>query len=189
VGGFHTEYSGMRWSFFFMGEYASMFAVCGIASVLFLGGWNTGLAPIDDALYAARNASVDGTTGSAALGYLANVIGAAVFAAKASFGVFVQVWLRWTLPRLRIDQVMTTCLKYLVPISCFLFLGATLWPLILVTGMGRTTWTAPIGDRAAAGLQEVREGRLEVSSVTVPRIDVRVAVPTANQLESEGVVQ
>ena len=39
VGGFHTEYSGMRWSFFFMGEYASMFAVCGIASILFLGGW------------------------------------------------------------------------------------------------------------------------------------------------------
>ena len=158
VGGFHTEYSGMRWSFFFMGEYASMFAVCGIASVLFLGGWNTGLAPVDDALYAARNASIDGTAGSAAIGYLANVIGAGVFAAKASFGVFVQVWLRWTLPRLRIDQVMTTCLKYLVPISCFLFLGATLWPIILVTGMGRTTWTAPIGDRAAEGLQETRDG-------------------------------
>lgn len=158
VGGFHTEYSGMRWSFFFMGEYASMFAVCGIASILFLGGWNTGIAPIDDALYAARNASIDGTAGSAAVGYLANVIGAGVFAAKASFGVFVQVWLRWTLPRLRIDQVMTTCLKYLVPISCFLFLGATLWPLILVTGMGRTTWTSPVGDRAAQGLQETRDG-------------------------------
>lgn len=154
VGGFHTEYSGIRWSFFFMGEYASMFAVCGIASILFLGGWNTGLPPLDDALYAARNASASGE-GSAIVGYLANVLGAFVFVTKASLGVFVQIWLRWTLPRLRIDQVMTTCLKYLVPISCFLFLGATLWPLLMATAMQRSTWTPePLGARAAA---EVRE--------------------------------
>jgi len=189
VGGFHTEYSGMRWSFFFMGEYASMFAVCGIASVLFMGGWNTGIAPIDDALYAARNASIDGTAGSAAIGYLANVIGAGVFAAKASFGVFVQVWLRWTLPRLRIDQVMTTCLKYLVPISCFLFLGATLWPLIMVTGLGRTTWTSPIGDRAAQGLQETRDGNVVGTTIAGPPIDLGLIVPAASSLEQEAVVQ
>ena len=154
VGGFHTEYSGIRWSFFFMGEYASMFAVCGIASILFLGGWNTGIPPIDDALYAARNASASGK-GSAVVGYLANVLGAAVFVSKASLGVFVQIWLRWTLPRLRIDQVMTTCLKYLVPISCFLFLGATLWPLLLATAAQRSTWTPePLGSRSAAEFQE-----------------------------------
>jgi NADH-quinone oxidoreductase subunit H len=189
VGGFHTEYSGMRWSFFFMGEYASMFAVCGVASILFLGGWNTGLAGIDDALYAARNASIDGSAGSAAMGYLANVIGAGIFAAKASFGVFVQVWLRWTLPRLRIDQVMTTCLKYLLPISCFLFLGATLWPLILVTGLGRTTWTAPLGDRAAEGLRETREGQAGVIANAGSKMNVGLTVPAAVTIESEGAVQ
>ena len=191
VGGFHTEYSGMRWSFFFMGEYASMFAVCGIASILFLGGWNTGLAPIDDALYAARNASIDGSAGSAAVGYLANVIGAAIFAAKASFGVFVQVWLRWTLPRLRIDQVITTCLKYLVPISCFLFLGATLWPIVLVTVMGRTTWNAPVGDRAAEGLRETREGQGGVAVMPESAVNVGLWAPAENRIsiESEGVVQ
>jgi len=188
VGGFHTEYSGMRWSFFFMGEYASMFAVCGIASILFLGGWNTGLAPIDNALYAARSASADGS-GSAAVGYLANVIGAGIFAAKASFGVFVQVWLRWTLPRLRIDQVITTCLKYLVPISCFLFLGATLWPIVLVSGMGRTTWTQPVGDRAALGLQETREANLDAKAIVETRVDVGLMIPESNESESEGVVQ
>jgi len=154
VGGFHTEYSGMRWSFFFMGEYASMFAVCGIASILFLGGWNTGIPFVDNALYAARNASATGE-GSAIVGYLANVIGAFVFVSKASLGVFVQVWLRWTLPRLRIDQVMTTCLKYLVPISCFLFLGATVWPLLMATVAQRSTWTPEaLGVRAAAELKE-----------------------------------
>ena len=85
--------------------------------------------------------------------------------------------------------MMTTCLKYLVPISCFLFLGATLWPLILVTGMGRTTWTSPIGDRAAEGLQETRDGSDEVSAVTVPSIEIGLLVPAASSLDLEGDVQ
>lgn len=152
VGGFHTEYSGLRWSYFFMGEYASMFAVCGIASILFLGGWHTGLPFVDASLESMRARGVDGFD---PLAYLANAIGAGVFASKAAFGVFVQIWLRWTLPRLRIDQVMTTCLKYLVPISCFLFLGATAWPLILVLGAGKSTvWPEPIGERAVLGQAE-----------------------------------
>lgn len=150
VGGFHTEYSGLRWSYFFMGEYASMFAVCGIASVLFLGGWHTGIPGLDDALETARSYGYEEFHAGA---YLANAFGAAVFASKAALGVFVQIWLRWTLPRLRIDQVMTTCLKYLVPISCFLFLGAATLPLVLVTATGRTTfWPKALGDRAVAGL-------------------------------------
>ncbi len=143
VGGFHTEYSGMRWSFFFMGEYASMFAVCGIASILFLGGWNTGISGVDSALTGLRDQ--DG-----ALSYLAGVIGVGVFGIKAALGVFMQVWLRWTVPRIRIDQVITVCLKYLVPISCFLFLGAIVWPLMLHAGLGgRTTWNEPLGRRVA----------------------------------------
>jgi NADH-quinone oxidoreductase subunit H len=171
VGGFHTEYSGIRWSFFFMGEYASMFAVCGIASILFLGGWNTGLPPLDNALYAARNASASGE-GSAIIGYLANVLGAFVFVTKASLGVFVQIWLRWTLPRLRIDQVMTTCLKYLVPISCFLFLGATLWPLLMATVMQRSTWTPePLGARAAAEVKEAAANPTRKSERVQAQVD------------------
>jgi NADH-quinone oxidoreductase subunit H len=171
VGGFHTEYSGIRWSFFFMGEYASMFAVCGIASILFLGGWNTGLPPLDNALYAARNGSASGE-GSAIIGYLANVLGAFVFVTKASLGVFVQIWLRWTLPRLRIDQVMTTCLKYLVPISCFLFLGATLWPLLMATVMQRSTWTPePLGARAAAEVKEAAANPARKSERVQAQVD------------------
>lgn len=151
VGGFHTEYSGMRWSYFFMGEYASMFAVCGIASILFLGGWHTGLPGLDPLLDGLRADAAASETFHIG-GYVANLIGAAVFASKGALGVFVQIWLRWTLPRLRIDQVMTTCLKYLTPISCFLFLGAATWPLVFILGSGTTGTLVPIGERATTGL-------------------------------------
>lgn len=163
VGGFHTEYSGMRWSFFFMGEYASMFAVCGIASILFLGGWNTGIPPLDTALANMRAGD------NMFAYYFAGIIGVATFAIKAVIGVFIQVWLRWTVPRIRIDQVISVCLKYLIPISCFLFLGAIVWPLVMKAGSmqveseagvtsfdaahGRTGWTPePLGHRMFVAL-------------------------------------
>src|SRR4051812_23726589 len=92
VAGFHTEYSGLRWSFFFMAEYGSMFAVSGIATILFLGGWHTGLTPGD------LSEMLPGTWGWV-LGNLVNVV---VFILKGWLLVFVMMWLRWTLPRLRI---------------------------------------------------------------------------------------
>jgi NADH-quinone oxidoreductase subunit H len=140
VGGFHTEYSGMRWSFFFLAEYASMFFVSMLGIILFCGGWWTGIAPIDQAV--ADNLG----------GYPLRVLGFLVLMVKSGILVTVQIWVRWTLPRLRIDQVMTTCLKYLVPISCFLFLGATLWPFVLLKTLDRPTLiprTEPIGARVA----------------------------------------
>ena len=134
VAGFHTEYSGFRWSIFFLAEYASMFAVSGIAVLLFLGGWETGLGFPEAALNGLRTWGQDFPVQGFVLGnYIANLFGAKVFIIKASLLVLVQIWVRWTLPRLRIDQVMTTCLKYLVPISCVLFLGAVLWPLVLAS--------------------------------------------------------
>ncbi len=130
VAGFLTEYSGMRWSFFFLAEYASMFLVSGLAVVLFLGGWDDGLGIL---------AAIKGSTSNGLVSYLANVAGFVVFLVKSSVLVCVQIWVRWTLPRLRIDQVMTTCLKYLIPISCVLFLGAVLYPLALAKMANRTT--------------------------------------------------
>ena len=140
VAGFLTEYSGMRWSFFFLAEYASMFVVSGIAVLLFLGGWDIGIPIIE-------STSLQET---AVGNYFANLIGMFVFIMKSSVLVFVQIWVRWTLPRLRIDQVMMTCLKYLIPISCFLFFGATVWPFLLSAILGRTTvFSEPIGNNAA----------------------------------------
>lgn len=119
VAGFHTEYSGFRWLIWFMAEYGSMFAVSGIATILFLGGWHTGLAPKELTQWIGSS--------STALFIIANLINLVVFIAKSQFLVFVMMWVRWTLPRLRIDQVMMTCLKYFLPISCFLLLGVSLW--------------------------------------------------------------
>ncbi len=144
VAGFLTEYSGFRWSFFFLAEYASMFAVCGIAVLLFLGGWHTGIPGLDGILDGPRYSS-----DSFVWTWLANALGFGVFFGKASLLVCVQIWIRWTLPRLRIDQVMMTCLKYLLPISCVLFLGAVIWPLALSYTGKTTIWGTPTGERAA----------------------------------------
>lgn len=93
VGGFHTEYTGMRFAFFFLGEYANMFVVAAIATTVFLGGW---LAPF---------------------AFLDFIPGPIWFVFKSMIFVFIQMWLRWTLPRLRVDQLMYTCWKVLTPFS------------------------------------------------------------------------
>jgi NADH-quinone oxidoreductase subunit H len=127
VAGFHTEYSGLRWSFFFMAEYGSMLAVSLLASILFLGGWN-GPLPVAGWL---------GLTFEHGFwwGFSGNVLGAANLILKGCIGVTVMMWVRWTLPRLRIDQVITTCLKYCVPIAAVAFVGATLWQFLLPDGL------------------------------------------------------
>jgi NADH-quinone oxidoreductase subunit H len=121
VAGFHTEYSGMRWSFFFLAEYASMFAVSGIFAILFLGGWN-GPIPIFQMVGLDQN-------------IIGKLFGLINFIAKGAFMVFIMMWVRWSLPRLRIDQVMTTCLKYLLPISCGLLLISAVWEIVFADGL------------------------------------------------------
>jgi NADH-quinone oxidoreductase subunit H len=102
VSGYHTEYSGMKFAMFFLAEYGNMFAVSAIVTALFFGGYQS---PV---------------------GYLGNLIDASWlipyeqffwFAGKGVFFVLVQMWLRWTLPRLRVDQLMALCWKYLIPIA------------------------------------------------------------------------
>ena len=140
VGGYFTEYASFRWSLFMLAEYASMFLAGAVAAALFLGGWWTGIAPLDAAILSLDGFAPDvGVAGFSVGGYVANVVFAAVLCGKATGLACVQIWVRWSLPRLRIDQVMATCLKYLTPIACVLLLGATLWPLALVAALGRPT--------------------------------------------------
>jgi NADH-quinone oxidoreductase subunit H len=102
VAGYNTEYSGIKFSMFFLAEYGNMFAVSAIVSVVFFGGYQS------------------------PFGYLGDLLGAEWmipfeqvfwFCLKGVFFVFVQQWLRWTLPRVRVDQLMALCWKYLIPYS------------------------------------------------------------------------
>jgi NADH-quinone oxidoreductase subunit H len=126
VAGFHTEYSGLRWSFFFMAEYGSMLTVSLLASILFLGGWH-GPVPLTSLLGLQSGGWLAGAVGVDVAHFLCQLAGLINVLAKGFTGVCVMMWIRWTLPRLRIDQVMTTCLKYCTPIAAAMFLGAALW--------------------------------------------------------------
>ncbi len=123
VAGFLTEYSGFRWALFFFAEYAAMFVVCGLAVILFLGGWHSPL-PV------AWGDKVIELLGDNLLARGVNGLlfsGPLWFVMKATFFLFVQIWIRWTLPRIRIDQVLYACVQVLLPLTMVLLLGTTLW--------------------------------------------------------------
>lgn len=158
VAGFLTEYSGMRWSFFFLAEYASMFAVSGIFVILFLGGWN---GPIPIFHWIGLQDSVVG-----------KMFGVANFIAKGSLMVFIMMWVRWTLPRLRIDQVMTTCLKYLLPMSCALLLMQAAWMTWgpnNILGMHVVGDFTPVQAAKADPAGSASEGAHETAPATEPK--------------------
>ncbi len=127
VAGFMTEYSGFRWAAFFMAEYGAMLAISALAAILFLGGWN-GPVPIAKLLHLTRE------TGFFAE-LIGNCLGLCNLIIKAYAGVTFMMWLRWTLPRLRIDQVMTTCLKYCLPLVSVTLACAMLWSFIFPGGL------------------------------------------------------
>lgn len=101
VAGFHTEYSGMRWSLFFMAEYAAMVVVTAVATTLYLGGW---YFPFVYRLTEAK-------------GYhnLYVALSVLVFLIKAGLLLYLYFWLRWTLPRFRYDQLMDLGWKWMLP--------------------------------------------------------------------------
>lgn len=126
VSGFHTEYSGMRFALFFLAEYAAMYLVSAIAAVTFLGGWWTGVPPLDGI-----GLSQDSSALAAAFGF---ALKAAVLISKTCLLVFVQMWIRWTVPRIRLDQMMFFCWKILTPIGLVCLLGSVLWDVLLGDG-------------------------------------------------------
>jgi NADH-quinone oxidoreductase subunit H len=99
VAGYHTEYSSMKFAMFFMAEYANMFTVACLASLLFLGGWN-----------GPTFGFAEGTLG-------AGLLHAFWFAVRIFFFIFLYVWVRGTLPRFRYDQLMGFSWKVLLPLS------------------------------------------------------------------------
>jgi NADH-quinone oxidoreductase subunit H len=133
VAGFMTEYSGFRWSIFMMAEYTAMFVVAALAAILFLGGWN-GPVPVARLLGLVPGPATRPYLALAMTG-AANLLGLANLLVKVYVGVMFMMWLRWTLPRLRIDQVMTTCLKYCVPLASIMLAGVMLWMFFFPGGL------------------------------------------------------
>jgi NADH-quinone oxidoreductase subunit H len=211
VSGYNTEYSGMRFAFFFLGEFANIYVMSALTTTLFLGGWLLptfetpailggialseatwrNLAPTLFSLMVAGagaviilfatapsiwkgfNLQVAKFTRPAlvGLGVLVIAVGAAVpapqwlgmealrlavFQAKAIFLVLVIIWIRWTLPRLRVDQMMSLCWKYFVPFSFAAFLFTAVWVAfapealrwvtrLVLTGLGAATVVVFVG--------------------------------------------
>lgn len=103
IAGYYIEYSGFKFALFFLGEYFGMFAACGIATTLFLGGWN------------------------APLPFLEVLPSWFWFFAKLFLLVFIFIWVRGTLPRLRMDQLMDFSWTFLLPLSLITLVSTGLW--------------------------------------------------------------
>ena len=99
--GFHTEYSGIKFAFFFLAEYMNMFIIASLATTMFLGGW----LPFHLFGWEAFNKVMD---------FIPPVLW---FFGKTAFVVYLMMWFKWTFPRLRIDQLLTLEWKYLLPLN------------------------------------------------------------------------
>ncbi len=131
VSGYHTEFSGMRFAFFALAEYVEVFVVCGVATALYLGGYKV---PLD----------IGGN------GPLGQILQIGSFFTKTFVLYYVVIWVRWTLPRLRVDQLMTVCWKYLTPIALFNLIGCALW-VYFFDGKSLLTLLLSSGAAPAAG--------------------------------------
>jgi NADH-quinone oxidoreductase subunit H len=113
VSGYHTEYSGFKFALFFLGEYLAMFSISGLGAALFLGGW------------------------SAPFSFLTWVPSWIWFFSKLMLSIFIFIWLRGTLPRLRQDQLMNFAWKFVLPMTLLNLLVAGLWRFL---GEGWERW-------------------------------------------------
>jgi NADH-quinone oxidoreductase subunit H len=132
VGGYHTEYSALKFGLFFLGEYAHMITASALISVLFLGGWHFPWIP---------------WTQPEATSLFAVIVKMLVMGAKITFFLFVMMWIRWTIPRFRYDQLMRLAWQRLIPMTLALF-GLTV--ALLYFGLHRSIG-ALIGNLAIAG--------------------------------------
>ena len=142
VAGFHTEYSGMRWSLFFMAEYAAMIVVSAIATAVFLGGWyfpfTWRLAAIHPHLFTA--------------------VSLVVFMLKMAFLLYVYFWLRWTFPRYRYDQLMDLGWKWMIPAA---LLNITLTAIAIFTVQALDGWRGmDTVESIARGVNLTAQGKL-----------------------------
>jgi NADH-quinone oxidoreductase subunit H len=125
VAGFQTEYSGFRWAVIMLGEYGMMLLVSILGSVLFFGSWSTPLPNIASLRLAEWTSGTPGTVASTLWGIF-------WLLSKALLFVAIQMWVRWTYPRLRVDQLMNLSWKYLTPIALALVILCGFWKVLSI---------------------------------------------------------
>ncbi|MGO9777655.1 MAG: NADH-quinone oxidoreductase subunit NuoH [Terracidiphilus sp.] len=137
VAGYHTEYSGFKFALFFLGEYLAMFSISGLGTTLFLGGW------------------------SAPFSFLTWIPSWIWFFSKLMMSIFVFIWMRGTLPRLRQDQLMNFAWKFVLPMCLLNLIVAALWRFL---GQGWLRWVICsvilMGVYAAMGWGELHRGKI-----------------------------
>lgn len=125
IGGYHTEYSGLYWAWMMLSEYGLMLLMSLLGTILFLGSWNTPLPNLGLLKLAVWTSGHPGTlVGSLWTGFW--------LFAKAILTILVQMWIRWTFPRLRLDQLMRLCWIYLTPAALLLLLITVWWQLLIL---------------------------------------------------------
>ena len=122
VAGYHTEYSGMKFSLFFIAEYANMITVSAVTVTLFFGGWDIPFTAWDEAG-----------------GWLPSLASFALFGLKVFCFVFLFMWIRWTLPRFRYDQLMALGWKFLVPVLLAYVMLIAIALVVVEQGLGVTS--------------------------------------------------
>jgi NADH-quinone oxidoreductase subunit H len=125
VAGFQTEYSGFRWAVIMLAEYGMMLLVSILGAVLFFGSWNSPLPNIGPVRLAEWTSGSPGT-------WTSIVWGIFWLMGKSLFFVALQIWIRWTYPRLRIDQLMNLSWKYLTPFALALVILCGFWKIIFI---------------------------------------------------------
>jgi len=109
VAGYHSEYSAMKFSMFFIAEYANIVTVSAMVTTIFFGGW--------DIPFVAIGAAKPWALVTLAPGPVATLLSGIVFFAKLMFWIFFVMWIRWTLPRFRYDQLMALGWKFMMPVT------------------------------------------------------------------------
>ncbi|MFC1575361.1 NADH-quinone oxidoreductase subunit NuoH [Gemmatimonadota bacterium] len=197
VGGFHTEYSGMKYAMYPMGEYAHMVTSSALMATLFFGGWDIPFWTGDDAFFFQdqwiRGFGENGAPILAELAWWKSMFTFAAFATKTAFFMLVYIWVRWTVPRFRYDQIMQLGWKVMLPtaLAYVMVVAATILTLdqlevaygfmfglvltvvsAICTGVflfsvdrGRTLGGASSGARERFRAQQVLDGR---DAVTAP---------------------
>jgi NADH-quinone oxidoreductase subunit H len=126
VAGYLSEYSSFRFALYFLVEFGNLWIMAAVAVTLFFGGWQVPFAG-PEVFAAAKGAG----TFPALAWWALQVASMAVFVLKTLLVLNLIVWIRWTLPRIRVDQMMTLCWKYLVPFAFAAFVATLLWQILL----------------------------------------------------------